>query len=180
MTVGMSRKSLEIQTLENRWFNCLVGAFLQVVLFFRLDKRVVRSGPASHDSGGIRPDSGSRSLWGKRRPPGAHRLGAGQRPRRRDGGVGRIPLSRLLKDCPRMDNACDTHLTPVMCVQSRSVRLVGIDILESKGAAWHTALRFFLIGLLGHIPAIFRPYSGHIRYNGRNEYGGVSYETATA
>ena len=39
MTVGMSCKSLEIQTLENRWFSYLVEAFLQVILFFRLDKR---------------------------------------------------------------------------------------------------------------------------------------------
>ena len=38
MTVGMSCKNLEIQTLENRWFSYLVGTFLQVILFFVLTK----------------------------------------------------------------------------------------------------------------------------------------------
>lgn len=39
MTVGMSCKSLEVQTPGNRQFSYPVGAFLQVILFFRLDKR---------------------------------------------------------------------------------------------------------------------------------------------
>ena len=46
MAVGMSCESLEVQTPGNRQFGYLVGAFLQVILFFRLDKRDVRSGPA--------------------------------------------------------------------------------------------------------------------------------------
>lgn len=46
MTVRMSCKSLEIQTPGNRWFGYLVGAFLQVILFFRLDKRDERRGTA--------------------------------------------------------------------------------------------------------------------------------------
>ena len=48
MTVGMSCKSLEIQTLENRWFSYLVEAFLQVILFFRLDKRDVCCRPTAY------------------------------------------------------------------------------------------------------------------------------------
>ena len=39
MTVGMGCKSLEVQTPGNRQFSYLAGAFLQVILFFRLDKR---------------------------------------------------------------------------------------------------------------------------------------------
>ena len=42
----MSSKSLEVQTLGNRWFNYPAGAFLQVILFFRLDKRDGRRGLA--------------------------------------------------------------------------------------------------------------------------------------
>ena len=41
MTVGMGCKSLEVQTPGNRQFSYPVGAFLQVILFFRLDKRGV-------------------------------------------------------------------------------------------------------------------------------------------
>ena len=46
MTVGMGYKSLEVQTPGNRQFSYLAGAFLQVILFFRLDKRDERRGPA--------------------------------------------------------------------------------------------------------------------------------------
>ena len=41
----MSCESLEVQTPGNRQFGYLVGAFLQVILFFRLDKRDERRGP---------------------------------------------------------------------------------------------------------------------------------------
>ena len=45
MTVGMSCRSLEIQTLENRWFSYLVEAFLQVIFFFVLTKGMSIVGP---------------------------------------------------------------------------------------------------------------------------------------
>ena len=48
MTVGMSCKSPEVQTLGNRQFGYLVGAFLQVILFFRLDKRDVCCRPTAY------------------------------------------------------------------------------------------------------------------------------------
>ena len=54
MTVGMSCKSLEVQTPGNRWFSYLVGVFLQVILFFRLDKRDVAHRPAPGASGVLR------------------------------------------------------------------------------------------------------------------------------
>ena len=46
MKVGMSCKSLEAQTPEDKSLNYLAGAFLQVILFLRLDKRDERRGPA--------------------------------------------------------------------------------------------------------------------------------------
>ena len=74
MTVGMSCKSLEIQTPENRWFGYLVGAFLQVILCFRLDKRDVCCRPTAysrHPTTRVRTASAS-----VLRPP--RRAGAGK------------------------------------------------------------------------------------------------------
>lgn len=45
MTVGMSCKSLKVQTPESRQFSYLVGVFLQVVLFFVLTKGMSVVGP---------------------------------------------------------------------------------------------------------------------------------------
>ena len=54
MTVGISCKSLEVQTPGNRWFSYLVAVFLQVILFFRLDKRDVPYRTASGAPGFLR------------------------------------------------------------------------------------------------------------------------------
>ena len=48
MTVGMGCKSLEVQTPGNRRLSYLVGAFLQVILFFRPDKRDVCCRPTAY------------------------------------------------------------------------------------------------------------------------------------
>ena len=44
----MSCKSLEAQTPEDKSLNYLAGAFLQVILFFRLDKRDVCCRPTAY------------------------------------------------------------------------------------------------------------------------------------
>ena len=53
MTVGMSCKSLEVQTPGNRQLGYPAGVFLQVILFFHLDKRDARNRSTSYDLDGV-------------------------------------------------------------------------------------------------------------------------------
>ena len=74
MTVGMGCKSLEVQTPGNRQFSYPVGAFLQVILFFRLDKRDVCCRPTAYSR---HPPAHARTASASVfRPP--RRVGAGK------------------------------------------------------------------------------------------------------